>query len=99
MAAHESSISRAIEHFRSVISDHDAYVFSKTTLEDIRQEALNVEKERADKVDQRTMRRIEPYIDTLQSYAALIEVFCQDETPMCFLWVGEVIESGAFNFY
>ena len=76
MANHQDTIPKAIEHLRKVISPDDEYAFRNTTIECIRREALEIEKEQAAKLDQR-----------LQSYAGVIEVLCQGYPPMAFLWV------------
>ena len=87
MTAPQGTVEKAIRELKAVASADDAYTFSSTTLRDVQQEARDIEKEQAAKMDLRFMRRIEPYIESLEGYAGVLEVFCQGYPPMAFVWV------------
>ena len=93
MATAEATVLKALERMKSTLSDADARMFSDTTLADVVQEARVIEKEQGARRDLRYMRRIEPYLRTLQEYAGVVEVLCQGYPPMSFVWVGPVLLS------
>lgn len=62
-------------------------MFSDTSLRDIWHEAREIEKEQGARTDLKNMRRVQPLLQCLESYAGIIEVFCQGYAPMAFVWV------------
>lgn len=87
MATGEETVKRALEQLKSSLTTEDARTFSNTSLEDLWREARQIEKGQADRRDLRFMRRVEPLLRTLESYAGVIEVLCQGYSPMAFVWV------------
>lgn len=87
MATGEAIVKKAVEHLKSTLTPEDVRMFSNTSLEDLWREARNVEDEQGARQDLRFMRRLEPFLRSLESYAGVIEVFCQGYAPMAFVWV------------
>ena len=87
MAAGEAIVIKALDHLRSTINPEDVRIFSNTSLEDVWREARKIEREQGARRDLRYMARIEPFLRSLESYAGVIEVFCQGYAPMAFVWV------------
>ena len=87
MATGEAIVRKAIDHLKSTITPEDVRMFSNTSLEDLWREARKVEQEQGARMDLRFMRRLEPFLRSLESYASVIEVFCQGYAPMAFVWV------------
>lgn len=87
MASGEAVVKKAIEHLKSTLTPEDIRMFSDTSLRDLWCEARKIEAEQGARQDLRFMRRIEPLLRTLESYASVIEVFCQGYSPMAFVWV------------
>ena len=87
MATGEAIVNKALDQLKSTITPEDARVFSNTSLEDVWREARSIEREQAARRDLRFMRRLEHYLRSLESYAGVIEVFCQAHGPMAFVWV------------
>ena len=87
MAAGEELVIKALDHLRSSINPEDVRNFSNTSLEDVWREARRIEVEQGARLDLRFMRRIEPFLRSLESYAGIVEVFCQGYAPMAFVWV------------
>ena len=87
MATGEAIVTRALDQLKSSLTTEDVRTFSNTSLEDLWREARKIEKEQADRRDLRFMRRVEPLLRTLESYAGVIEVLCQGYSPMAFVWV------------
>ncbi|KAL9138565.1 MAG: hypothetical protein Q9175_000193 [Cornicularia normoerica] len=86
MATGEAIVKKAVEHLKSTLTSEDVRMFSNTSLEDLWREARNVEDEQGARQDLRFMRRLEPFLRSLESYAGVIEVFCQGYAPMAFVW-------------
>ena len=87
MATGEAIVKKALDQLKSSVTTEDVRAFSNTSLEDVWREARKIEKEQADRLDLRFMRRVEPFLRTLESYAGVIEVLCQGYSPMAFVWV------------
>lgn len=87
MATGETIVRKALDQLKSTISPEDVRTFSNTSLEDLWREARKIEYEQGARLDLRCMRRIEPLLRSLESYASVIEVFCQGYSPMAFVWV------------
>lgn len=80
-------VEKALDQLKSTLTAEDVRMFSNTSLEDLWREARKVENEQGARRDLRFMRRIEPFLRSLESYASVIEVFCQGYSPMAFVWV------------
>ena len=87
MATGEAVVKKAVEYLKSAVTPEDVRMFSNTSLKDLWHEARKIEAEQGARLDLRFMRRIEPFLRTLESYASVIEVFCQGYSPMAFVWV------------
>ena len=87
----------ALDQLKSTISPDDARVFSDSSLEQVWRGAREIEREQGARLDLRFMRRIEPFLNTLESYASVLEVFCQGFSPMALVWV-ELTNRRSFSF-
>ena len=87
MAVGRTTVKKALDQLKSTITPDDARAFSDTTLESVWQGALEIEREQGARLDLRFMRRIQPFLKSLESYASVIEVFCQGFSPMAYVWV------------
>ena len=87
MATGEEVVKKAVEHLKSTLTPEDVRMFSNTSLKNLWHEARKIQAEQGARQDLRFMRRIEPLLQTLESYASVIEVFCQGYSPMAFVWV------------
>ena len=87
MATGEEIVKKALDQLKSTLTPEDVRMFSNTSLEDLWREARKMEEEQGARLDLRFMRRIEPFLRSLESYAGVIEVFCQGYSPMAFVWV------------
>ena len=87
MATGEEIAKKALDQLKSSLTAEDVRTFSNTSLEDLWREARRIESEQANRRDLQFMRRVEPLLRTLESYAGVIEVLCQGYSPMAFVWV------------
>ena len=89
MATAEAIVKKALDQLKPTLTPEDVRMFSNSSLEDLWREARKVEDEQGARLDLRFMRRLEPFLRSLESYAGVIEVFCQGYAPMAFVWVGQ----------
>lgn len=87
MATGEAIVTKALDQLKSTLTPEDVRMFSNTSLEGLWTEARKVEQEQGARLELRFMRRLEPFLRSLESYASVIEVFCQGYAPMAFVWV------------
>lgn len=87
MATGEAIVKKALDQLKLTLTPEDARMFSISSLEDLWREARRIEVEQGARLDLRCMRRLEPLLRSLESYAGVIEVFCQGYSPMAFVWV------------
>jgi hypothetical protein len=80
-------IKTAIDEFRTQISAQDARAFESTSLPDVWDVARRIEREQKERTRLQNMRRIEPVLRLLDSYAAVMDTFCRDPSVMAFTWV------------
>lgn len=92
MASGRVIVKRALDQLKPTITTEDARNFVETTSKDIRRAAREIEKEQGARLELRFMRRIEPFLLSLESYAPVLEVFCQGYSPMAFIWVQSILK-------
>ena len=80
-------IEKAFNRLRMSISPEDAKDFLNTTLMDVRSAAMAIQREQEGRKALKNIRRIQPFLDTVESYAKTIEILCQGFPPMSFVWV------------
>lgn len=93
MATGEAIVEKALTQLKSTITEEDDRTFFDTRLADIWREARIIEQELAGRRDLRYMKRLEPYLQTLEGYASVLEVICQGYPPMAFIWVNIISSS------
>ena len=87
MATGEAIVKKALDQLKLTLTPEDIRMFTNSSLEDLWREARKIEIEQGARLDLRFMRRLESLLRSLESYAGVIEVFCQGYSPMAFVWV------------
>ncbi len=87
MADGVAIVRKAYNQLKSSLTNDDSRSFSDSTLEDVWRTVRDIEREHAARYSLRNMRRIEPILRSLESYASVIDTFCQGFSPMAFVWV------------
>lgn len=87
MASAQVLVQRALDDLNRTLKPEDARFFRDTTLDELWKEMRAIEHEQGQRLDLRCMRRLEPFLKTMESYSKVIEVFCQGYSPMAFVWV------------
>ncbi len=72
-------VTKAFDHLKSSLTNEDSRAFSDSTLEDVREVVRKIQQEQK----ARNMRRIEPMLRSLETYASEMDTFCQGaRTPL-----------------
>ena len=90
MATGPNIVEKAIDQLNSTLNVDDRHCFVNTTLKELWVEVRNIEREQGLRRDLRFMARIERFLRSMESYAPVIEVFCQGYSAMAFVWVNVV---------
>ena len=79
----------AIKHFLDSLTDKDAYDFSRfTAISDIYDETDRIQREQGSRAELRNLKRIQPYLDCIKQYTAVIDTFVQAKPDiLALLWV------------
>lgn len=70
------TIQQAFEDFERTVIQTDSYAFSATTLQNVRQAALDTERLLAAQQSLCNLARLEPFFNALEHYSRVIEVLC-----------------------
>ena len=92
MAEGRAIVERALDNLRLTVTPEDARTFEDTRLEDVWKEARKIERQQGTRLALQNMRRIEPFLQSLENYSKVIDTFCQGFTPMVWVWVHIVIK-------
>jgi hypothetical protein len=85
-------IRRALDELKTSVSADDARTFQNTSVRDVWDLARRIEQEQNERARLQNMRRIEPILRSLESYAGVIDTFCQGFSPMAWVWVCAFLE-------
>lgn len=88
------TIEKAFNKLKGSLSPQDEQDFLSITLKDVRNAAVAIEQDQAARKAMKNVRRIQPFLDTMESYSKVIEVFCQGYPPMAFVWVRIAVSRG-----
>jgi hypothetical protein len=71
-------------------STTDDREFSDTTLRDVREAAIQIQRQLAARQCLRNMKRLEPLLDGLEAYSKVIEVLCNGTPFLAWVWVSHL---------
>lgn len=80
------TIKDAFTRLQDSISQDDAQEFQKTTLNDVRQAAVEVEEKMAARQNMRNMRRFETFLNGIEQYSKVLEVLCNGTPYLQWIW-------------
>jgi hypothetical protein len=76
----------AFEDLESTITPADARKLQGTTLQQVRDAAIDIEKQLAARQSLRNMRRLSPLLNGLEHYAKVVEVLCNGTPYLPWIW-------------
>lgn len=76
----------AFHELETTITPQDSKYFSTSTLQKVRQEALNIETQLAARQSLRNMRRLMPLFTALEHYSKCVDTLCNGTPFMPWIW-------------
>jgi len=83
----QAIIEAAFTRLKNSITVEDARTFHSTQLQDVRQAAIDIEKWQRNRGSLRNMKRIEPFLKSIEKYSNVIETLCNQTPYLPFVWV------------
>lgn len=78
------------ERFRKDLNAEDDSSIRATSLDDVRATIAQTERELASRQGLRNFDRLSPYINAVERYGKVIEVFCNSDPLVPYIWVSQV---------
>ncbi len=79
-------LDEAFVKFERTVAQDDHRVIKGTQLQDVRDEAIRIEKRLRDRHMQRNMIRIEPFLRGIEHYSKVMEVLCNGTPYLSWVW-------------
>lgn len=76
----------AFEELERTVTPADSRAFRSTTLEHVRIEALDIERQLAARQELCNMRRLEPLLNGLEHYSRVVDVLCNGTPFLSWVW-------------
>jgi len=76
----------AFERFAATVTPNDQRIFNNTTLKDVRDEAIQIERQLRARRTQRNMARLEPFLKGVEHYSKVVEVLCNGTPYLSWIW-------------
>jgi hypothetical protein len=76
----------AFNRFAKTVSLDDTRVFNDTKLQDVRDEAMQIEQHLRARRTQRNMARLEPFLRGMERYSKVVEVLCNGTPYLSWIW-------------
>ena len=89
--AQSPEFQKALTEFQALLSQDDNNEIQLTTLENLQQEILDIQKEHTSARKNRNMARLKRFLEGMEEYAKIIEVFLNASSVVCFIWVGAAL--------
>ncbi|KAK2745994.1 hypothetical protein FQN55_005816 [Onygenales sp. PD_40] len=77
---------RALDKIKSQLSEEEKAEFTNTKLEDVRQAAYRIQLEHGGPKEMKTMIRIQGFLEAMEQYGKVIEVFLNSSIMVGFIW-------------
>jgi hypothetical protein len=78
------------ERLRKDLNAEEDKAIRATALEDVRATIAQTERELASRQSLRNFDRLSPYINAIERYGKVIEVFCNSDLLVPYIWVGHL---------
>ncbi|KAJ4304939.1 hypothetical protein N0V90_000467 [Kalmusia sp. IMI 367209] len=76
----------AFDRFAATVTPEDQRQFANTTLEDVRDEALKIERQLRARRTPQNMARLQPFLRGMEHYSKVIEVLCNGTPYLSWIW-------------
>ena len=82
-----SSFRRVLQQFKNKLSESECEQFQFTELKDLKSSMKEIQDEQASKSRMRNMNRLRKFLEGMEQYEKLIEVFLNASEFVAFVWV------------
>ena len=86
---HASAFSRALDAFKAVLTPEDQDDFKYTVLEDLQVAIREIQTKHGRKLQ--NLARMKPFLEGMQQYGQIVEVFLNVSNVIGFVWVSELV--------
>lgn len=83
----DGGFQRALARFKSHLSPAEEESFGVTSLEDVQKEIVQIQKTQGDQRQMRNFTRIKAFVEVMEQYGKVVEVFLNASSILAFIWV------------
>lgn len=83
----DGGFQRALTRFKSHLSPTEQEEFSVTSLEDVQEAIAKIQDTQASKRNMRNLNRIKSFLEAMEQYGKVVEVFLNVSEILAFVWV------------
>jgi hypothetical protein len=80
------TLQNAFERFAGTVTPDDQRLLNNTTLQDVREEADDIERQFRARRTLRHMARLEPFLRGIEHYSKVVEVLCNGTPYLSWIW-------------
>jgi hypothetical protein len=91
LSEHAPAFQKALDNFRSNLTPGDQDEFRYTTLEDLQRSILKIQEKHASGRKAKNMTRLNSFLEAMEQYGKVIEVFLNTSEFVAFVWVCECL--------
>ena len=86
----QSHFESILEDFKSGLKKRDQENFRLTTLEDLEQTIADIQAEQHGERRLQNLNRLKPFLECLNQYGNVVDIFCNSSQFLPFVWVRSV---------
>jgi len=83
----ETVFHKVLEQFKASISDNDREEFQFVTLDDLQAVIASIQEKQASEKKMRNLARLEKFLEAMDEYGKVIEIFLNNSQFIAFVWV------------
>ena len=89
----DSAFIRALERFKAHLSPAEQDEFGVASLEDVQKTIAHIQQTQGSERRMRNLTRIKAFIEAMDQYGKIVEVFVNVSDIIAFIWVGGPVQS------
>ena len=87
LSAHAPAFRKALDDFQFSLAQNDRDLFKYTTLADLQRSILEIQSKHASERKMKNMARLNSFLEAMEQYGKVIEVFLNASEFVAFVWV------------
>ena len=87
MIGNDGGFQRALARFKSHLSPAEQESFGFTSLEDVQKTIIQIQNTQGSQSQMRNLRRIKAFVEAMEQYGKVVEVFLNASSILAFVWV------------